>query len=498
MKRSHSGYSSSGSKSKRTAFALIGSALLIGLCAILLTMIFAGGNSITAQTSTLDYVKSELTIWNGEPIPSAEDFLNDNTRSLVKTARFLVVPKTDSGDQDIAILMQLEDGTTRTENTVLTIREPVITWELGTEKTAAELLGADYADAVLSLSLTDVTKVGSYDVTVKTHGKELPFTLVAQDTTAPAVKIHDALNFYVHQEISAKDFVESCEDLSQVEYHFSEEPTTMMQGTYTTQLIVTDTSGNSTTCEITYSVSGDGEPPVINGVSDMHTIVGIPVSYLRGVTANDAHDGEIEVTCEEGEGFSIRKAGDYTVTFTAKDEAGNTKTETATLHVLPSIDEENIMQLTEDDVMRMGDHIIESINHEGDTSRQYLRKLYNYVQGHMVYHGSSQRYDWYQSAAVALYQGYGDCRNYYGFGRLLLTCAGFENMLVEKVKPYEGATNHYWSLVNVDGAWYHFDTTPRYKVSDFFLWTDAQMDAFSAKNNQCFNRDKSLYPATPE
>ncbi len=497
MKRSRYVHSSPRTKTKRTAFALIGSAILIGLCAVLITMIFAGGNAITAQTGVLDYAKSKLTIWNGEPVPAADDFLNDNTRSLVESARYLVVPATASGDQNIAILMQLSDGTTRTENAVLTIREPVITWELGTQATAAELLGEEYNDAVLSVSLADITKVGSYDITVRTHGKELPFTLMAQDTTPPEVKIFDKLSFYVHQEISAKDFVESCTDLSAVEYHFSEEPSTMMQGSYTTQLIVTDASGNSTTCEINYAVSGDGEPPVISGVTDMNTIVGIPVSYLRGVTASDTHDGEVAVTCEEGEGFSIRKAGDYTVTFTATDEAGNTATETATLHVLPSIDENVIMQLSETDVLRMGDHIVESINHEGDDSRKYLRKLYNYVQGHMVYHGSSQRYEWYQSAAVALYQGYGDCRNYYGFGRLLLTCAGFENMMVEKVKPYEGATNHYWSLVNVDGAWYHFDTTPRYKVSDFFLWTDAQMDAFSEKNNQCFNRDKSLYPATP-
>ena len=495
MKRSRSAHASSGDRVKRTAFALIGSMLLVGLCAVLITLIFSGGNKINAQTGTLDYAKSELTVWEGEPLPAADDFLNSNTRSLVETARYLVVPEQKPGNQNIAILMQLEDGTTRTENTVLTIREAVITWELGTEATAETLLGPEYADAVISQPLNEISQIGSYDVNVRTHGKELPFKLVVQDTTTPVVKIKDKLSFFVHQELSAKDFVESCEDLSPVEYHFSEEPSSMINGSFATQLIVTDSSGNSTTCEIAYTISGDGEPPVISGVTDMNTIVGIPVSYLRGVSAEDTHDGTVDVTAAEQDGFSLRKAGDYTVTFTATDEAGNTATKTATLHVLPSIDE--VEALSEDDVLRMGDHIIESINHEGDNSRQYLRKLYNYVQGHMVYHGSSQRLEWHQSAAVALFQGYGDCRNYYGFGRLLLTCAGFENMMVEKVKPYEGATNHYWSLVNVDGAWYHFDTTPRYKVSDFFLWTDAQMDAFSEKNNQCFNRDKSLYPATP-
>jgi len=32
----------------------------------------------------------------------------------------------------------------------------------------------------------------------------------------------------------------------------------------------------------------------------------------------------------------------------------------------------------------------------------------------------------------------------------------------------------------------------------FILVTDKYMDNYSAKHRNCFNRDKSLYPATPE
>jgi len=495
MKRSNYEKTNSGS-AKKTVFAMAAGLALIVLCGVLLMLVFKGGNQITAQTSTIDYARSEITIWSGEPLPTAEMFLYENTRPYISAARFLSVPENKTGRQDVAVLMQLDDGTTRTENAALIIQEPVLKWELGTTVNPVSLLGEGYGDSVVSVNLGTITKVGSYDISVTIHGKELPFTLEAEDTVPPVVKVYDSLSFYVNQQLTAEDFVESCEDLCPVEFHFSEEPSTLIQGEFQVQLIATDSCGNSTTTDVSFSVSGDGEPPVISGVTDMMTIVGIPVSYMRGVSAKDTHDGETEVTVSEPDDFSLRKEGDYTITYTSTDEAGNTATKTATLKVLKNQDE--VERLSEDDVLRMGDYIISTLNREGRTDREYLRMIYNYVQGHMVYHDNQHKYDWAYSAVDAIYQGYGDCRNYFGLSRLLLTCAGFENMMVEKVKQNEHVNAHFWNLVKVDGAWYHFDTTPRFNRSDFFLWTDAQMDAFSAKNSGCFERDRSLYPATPE
>ena len=69
------------------------------------------------------------------------------------------------------------------------------------------------------------------------------------------------------------------------------------------------------------------------------------------------------------------------------------------------------------------------------------------------------------------------------------------------MKNYEGDSNHYWSLVSLDDGetWYHFDSTPRMGTGDdFCLVTDAFLDAYSAAHKNCHNRDKTLYPATPE
>ena len=484
----------------RTAYVLGGLIVLAALCLVLISVIkgIREDKNADRRPNGPDYAVSQLSVWEGEALPEAEAFLNDSYRPLVNEARYLLMPNQEIGDQDIAILMQLGDGTTRTENAVLTIRETVIRWEIGTEATPESLLGKAYKDAEFSEPLSNFTEIGEYPISVLIGDKELPFTLIAQDTVPPVVTLRENLKFYVNQKLTAEDFVESCEDESEVEYHLSEEPSTLEKGDKLLQLIATDAAGNSRTYEVVYSVSGDGEPPVISGVGKMKTIRGVPVSYLRGVTAVDGNDGTVKVTVAEPEGFSLRQAGTYTITYTSTDKAGNTASETAELEIIESLD--SIEELSEEDIYRMGDYIVESLK-DGTVEkddRKFLRALYLYVQNHMYYADNKVVQDWQYGAATAIARGYGDCHNYYAFARLLLTCAGFENLMVEHPRPNEWSNAHYWNLVKVGGAWYHFDTTPRVNRSDFFLLTDAQMDAYSAYNGNCFERDKNLYPATPD
>lgn len=487
------------SDSMMRAAYIFGGGLVVAVLGLVAFSVATGkGESKSVQAAGgMDYAVSRLELWEGEEIPPADTFLYDNTRSLVIGARYLVVPEVKTGDQDVAIVMQLEDGTTRTENAVLAVRQRVLHYELGSDTTAQELLGRGFEEAEVSKPLKEFSEIGSYPLTVTNNGREKDFTVVVQDTVAPVMTFRSDLLFYTHQKLTVMDFVQSCDDQSAVEYHFAGEPDTMTEGIHEVTLVVTDAAGNSATAEVQYKVEGDGEPPVFDGIEEMHTIAGIPVSYLRGVTATDGSDGAVEVTASEPEGFSYRKAGTYVITYTAEDMAGNAAEATAKLVVLPAITD--IEKLTSDDVFRIGDKIIEGIKQNTNVKDQkvYARAIYNYVQEHMFYSDNKDILDWQHAAVLAIYNGYGDCRNYYAFARLLLTCGGFENMTVEKEKTADWQNNHYWNLVKINGAWYHFDTTPRFDVSDFFMWTDAQMDNYSARNDNCFNRDKSLYPPTP-
>ena len=486
-----------GDSMMRTAYILGGGivAAVLGLVAFSVATGKGAGKTVQAAGGT-DYAVSRLEMWEGEDFPSADAFLYDNMRSLVTDIRYLVVPEEKIGDQDVAILMQLEDGTTRTENAVLAVKERELHWELGSKTTVQELLGRGFEEATISKPLAEFSEIGTYPLTVTNNGRDKDFKLVVQDTVAPVLTFNTDLTFYLHQKLNVMDFVKSCDDMSPVEYHLSEEPDTMTEGIHEVSLIVTDAAGNSTTVVVEYKVEGDGEPPEFSGVSDMKTIAGIPVYYQRGVKAIDG-GVEVQVEVTEPEDFSIRKPGTYEITYTAQDMAGNVAEKTAKLTVLPAITD--VEKLSSEDVFRIGDYIIESLKKDNNfkDKKAFARAIYTYVQSHMFYSDNKDILDWQHAAVIAIYNGYGDCRNYYAFSRLLLSCAEIENMTVEKEKTADWQNAHYWNLVKINGAWYHFDTTPRFDVSDFFMWTDAQMDAYSARNQDCFNRDKSLYPPTP-
>lgn len=488
--------------------------MLLAVIAVVLVSAAVHRNKLGQPVITKgkDYVAEHLTVWSGAGAPSPYTFLYAQTSEQVSAARYSSVPDLSVGDHNVAIMIQLKDGTTRTENAVLTVADPVMHMEVGTVANAEQLLGRPFADAVITPPVSEFTEVGSYPVTVTKNGTSLPFTLVVQDTTPPTAVLKENLSFYVNQKLTYEDFVVSCSDMSPVDYHFSENPSTYTQGTYQIQLIITDSAGNSQTYDIPYEVSGDGEAPKIQGLTMMQTVAGIPIDYLRGVKAIDSGDGQVEVTAQEPAGFDIRVPGSYEITYSATDSAGNIASETAQLVVLSEND--NFSQLQSEDVFRMGDAIIKtlSISNNRDDEQTFARAIFDYVQGHMQYVNGSNTDDWQQAAVSALLLGYGDSANYYGLSRLLLTCAGYENMMVERQSAQEIAAGdeegdekktakwyapHFWNLVRVNGAWYHFDTAPYYGGSDFFLWTDAQIDYFSSQNGNCFERDKSLYPSTP-
>lgn len=456
-----------------------------------------------------NYAADHLMMWSGTGIPSPYSFLYERTSSLVDTARYLEVPDISIGDHEVALLLQLKDGTTRTETAVLTVRDAVLHMEIGTDATPADLLGSAFADAVISPPLDSFPELGSYPVTVSFRGTNMPFTLVVQDTTAPDVTFYQNLSFYVNQELTAADFVESCIDMSEVEYHFSDTPNTFTEGLHTIQMIITDTAGNSRTYDLEYMVSGDGEAPDIQGVSLMQTVAGVPIDYLRGIRAVDSVDGVVDVSVKEPAGLDINKPGTYEITYTAKDKTGNVAEVIAELRVLSNYEDTDMLQ--SEDIYRMGDYIVGELAKTTKLidERAFARAIFDYVQSHLTYINGNSTEDWERAAVAALTLGTGDSSNYYALSRLLLTCAGYDNMMVERQSEEEIASDdddkpikkwyapHYWNLVRVNGAWYHFDTAPYYNGHDFFLWTDAQINYFSAQNGNCYERDVSLYPLTP-
>ncbi len=488
-------------QSKSKKLTQIAFALGIIVCAIIMVLLITLAvkriNRTGALGSAPNYVVDDMTVWNAMPMPSADQFLTEEGRSAVSIVSFQTAPLSVIGVQNIGIQLQFSDGTTRAEAAKLTILDSVLIWEMGTADTAAALLGDAYADAVFSKPIASHNTPGTYSIGVIMADQTYDFTLIVQDTVKPAAIGKASVKLCTNDKPTPLDFLEQYTDASAVTIGFATEPDTAENGEKIAVIRLTDTAGNETLVEVPYTVTGDDMAPVISGYSDtIQTVKGIAVSPLHGVTAEDKQDGAVEVTASmTANEIKALPEGTHMLTYSAKDEAGNVTDKNISVIVLPSDTEPS--QLTDEDIFRMGYAIVESVLTEDMDETTRARKLYNYVQGHMFYKDNKENLDWTQAAYLAINRAYGDCRNYYAYARLLLTCAGFENIMVEHTPSSPTASRHFWNLVVIDGVWYHFDTTPRVGQSNFFMWTDAQMDAYSKRNGNCFARDESLYPASP-
>ncbi len=117
--------------------------------------------------------------------------------------------------------------------------------------------------------------------------------------------------------------------------------------------------------------------------------------------------------------------------------------------------------------------------------------IYNYIRRNVGYINHSEKGDWVRAAYEGLAKRQGDCYVYACTAKALLTRAGIKNMDIAKIPTRR---EHYWNLVDVGDGWYHFDTTPRTDHTVFFLWTDADLMAYSAQHYNCHNYDRTLYP----
>lgn len=266
-------------------------------------------------------------------------------------------------------------------------------------------------------------------------------------------------------------------------------------GTYDIVYSVTDAAGNTTTAPTTVTVTDDNTPPTILGVHDISAYLGSTISYRSGVEVRDDKDAAPTLEVDSSK-VDLSNAGTYPLTYIARDVTGN---ETR-MEVTVTVAEKPESFVEEDTIYAKADELLKKIVTDNMTDEAKVRAIYSYVRSHYTYSGHSDKTDWMQGAYLMMTEGEGDCFNYFAITKLLLERLNIPNIDVRKVRNYEEDSDHYWSLVSVDGGstYYHLDTTPRVgEGDDFCLVTDQFLDAYSNANKGSHNRDKSLYPATP-
>lgn len=239
----------------------------------------------------------------------------------------------------------------------------------------------------------------------------------------------------------------------------------------------------------------DTTPPTITGVKDITIYEGSTILYREGVQVSDDGDVAPALTIDTSR-VDAATPGTYEVIYTATDFAGNETSQSATVTVLDWLG--GFTDL--DTIYEAADARLATLITDSMTVREQVEAIYAWARSSLGYSGSFAANDRFQAAYRMMTDSSGDCYGYYAVTKLMLDRLGIPNIDVQKVRNFPDDSDHYWSLVSIDGGktYYHFDATPRYgDGDDFCLVTDAFLDAYSDSHKGSHNRDKSLYPATP-
>lgn len=240
----------------------------------------------------------------------------------------------------------------------------------------------------------------------------------------------------------------------------------------------------------------DREAPVLTGLEDRIVYQDAQVDFLEGVGIQDNLDPHPYMEVDDSS-VDLSKCGVYEVRYAAVDASGNTLK--ASVHV--TVEPWPMTQPPQDGADEAADAVLRELLLPGNSLREQVERVHRWVQNSIHYQNHLDRQSWKQAAETALTTRAGDCYAYFAVSKLLLTRLGVPTIDVEKVKNDPEDSEHFWSLVSVDGGetYYHFDCTPRVgRAQGFCLVTDGELDAYSRANNGSHNRDTSLYPATPE
>jgi len=364
--------------------------------------------------------------------------------------------------------------------------------ELGEElPDASEFLYYKSGEAsfVTDVSAINVMSEGTYPVTMLIDGQEAVTELQIKDTLPPHLVLSSA-ETWLNKPVEATAFInfdESSDNSDAFETSYSAEPDWSLEGEQKISIIAVDPAGNSVTQETMLVIKRDNKAPVVT-VTDIDVKVGGTVSYKKAVNYVDDIDSKDEMKLSiERSSVNLKEIGTYEVTYTVTDCSGNSTSVIGKINVL----NESPKWEDEDAIHEKAQSVLDSILKEGMTDREKAKAIYKWIKNNIGYISHSEKGNYTRGAYEGLFKYQGDCFVYASTAKELLTLAGIQNIDIVKATTNP---SHYWNLVYIEDGWYHFDSTPRKDKSEFFLLTDAELEAYSSTHKNTHIFDRSLYP----
>ena len=424
-----------------------------------------------------------------------EQFIREITDESSCTVRFASEPDlTDYGNSEVALIIEDAFGNiteVKSELCIINLKETYIL-ELGKELPKAEaFLFAQGSEIsfITDINTISVMTEGSYEIALRVDDVEAVSRLEIKDTTAPTLVLHKT-ETWLNKPVPPTQFIDfglSTDNSDAFEASYDVIPDWSLEGEQKVTIIAVDASGNSVSETTTLLIKKDKKAPVVT-VTDIDVKAGGTVSYKKAVSYYDDIDSKEEMQLSiDRTGVDLKTVGTYQVTYTVTDCSGNSTSVVGKINVL----EESPKWEDEEAIHAKAKTVLDGILKDGMTEREKAKAIYKWVKTNIGYVNHSEKGNYMRGAYEGLFKKQGDCFVYAATARELLTEAGIPN--IDIVKSTKNPS-HYWNLVYIEDGWYHFDTTPRKDKSDFFLLTDAELEAYSSAHKNTHIFDRSLYP----
>ena len=404
-----------------------------------------------------------------------EDFVTELWDHSQVTLRFReepVIPE-DYGDVNVEIIARDAHGNETVAECTASfawMKERLVL-ELGQQVTLEDLLYNPERDGHLidpaELNRINTAPVGDYTIQSVQNGTTLTCEITIQDTQGPVLELRDH-QIYLNSWARLSDFVVSATDASgPVTLRLMTELDFYTEGTQRVVIEAEDIHGNITTGETTLYVATDLYDPVIYGADAPMTVEKhSQPDYMAGVYARDDRDGTVEVIVDAGM-VDTSAAGDYYITYTARDASGNQTRVRRKITVLH--DEEDTLALVKSIAAELGD--------DPEALRNYVRSSISYTHSwggdDPVWYGFTYRQ--------------GNCYVHALCLKAIFDEKGINNQLI-----WVTDKTHYWLIVEIEpGVWRHIDPTPSNIHSTYSLMTD-DMRYWTLSGR---NWDRSQWPA---
>lgn len=441
---------------------------------------------------------TEVETSYGLPV-EAKAFVSNITDATAVTVSFRETPDFKKyGEQSVTVLLEDLGGNVTSYDSKLLISpaEEKVKREIGSDvPTVSDFLQEEAVKALLpdgetaaegnvfllsDLSDADMQKLGEKTVYFKADGRVYESTLCIEDTIPPVMAVH-ALSAYTTSVLTAEQFVTEAEDATALVFYFQKDPVPV-EGTQEITIVAQDEGGNTTQAIAELTLKADTEAPVIKGVANRTVYIGDGISYKAGVTVTDNCDEDIALNIDNA-GVDLNTEGNYPVTYSARDRAGNETSQTIILTVRKHA-------YTQEEIDVLADQVLAGIITPDMTDYDKLVAIYDWVRGHVSYINYSEKGDWIRGAYEGLALHKGDCYVYFATSKELLTRAGIANRDIEKIPT---RSHHYWNLVDIGEGWYHFDTCPRTDHPRFCYVDDATLMEYSNAHYRSHNYDRDVY-----